>query len=852
MNKKVSLSIIMLLTVVFIMLFNTKESFASLDCNIVPEENVRYVNATLTKINREEYNAMQRGMHWTKYYSLPMEERYEIDQKSMFMASTEGMCIGGIQNGFIGLNEYGNSWGVLQGLVKDRLVNDNLYIIDQYTNKDSFFPKENNNPEVYRDFLKDWKMPFLKQANGYYSFDSDKYHVSKDFGNNTLRLHEGGRAGFYPFNNCDDDTFNMEKRNLGFTVRLDIPFIMTKDGKVKNSETKQYEDMVFNFSGDDDVWVFVDDELVLDLGGNHIKLSGNINFARNEVYYESIYNPATNKEDRDIYKKAFSDGMLSQGKHTLKVFYMERAGGESNLFVTFNLQSGGIEANYIDKDTGKLLDKESFSGPVGERISTKSKEFSGYTLVEKPKTEEYTLTEDLQKVNYYYSKNSKLTVKYVDELTNSEIADRVTITGKYGDKYNTEKKEIEGYGFSRVEGDVEGTLKGENITITYYYKKISNVTAKYIDEITNQEIATSENIKGKVGDGYKTGKKDITGYEYVRVDGQPEGYIKTEDTFITYYYRKISNVIAKYIDEITNKEIIQSDIFTGKNGDSYKTVQKEVPNYDFIRIEGEKEGTFAQEDKQVIYYYKYKTKVTVNYIDKDTGEIIDTIKEEKYDGDTYTSKERQYEDYKLVEKPEKETVKLGKEEVTLNYYYQKLKFNLKIEMNLEKALVNGNYYGLNGKIGKIETEIRDANKYSSLQIFYKIKVTNDQERMGSGYIYFTIPEGYHMLSLENSKWQVENKMAKIKVEDLNINETREYEIAIEKDEGIDIAGDIKANVKIESEKLQETTLLDNEDANELVVMPRTGAKFLNLLPIILALSILAIILYVKINKKKSE
>ena len=132
----------MLLTVVFIMLFNTKESFASLDCNIVPEENVRYVNATLTKINREEYNAMQRGMHWTKYYSLPMEERYEIDQKSMFMASTEGMCIGGIQNGFIGLNEYGNSWGVLQGLVKDRLVNDNLYIIDQYTNKDSFFPKK--------------------------------------------------------------------------------------------------------------------------------------------------------------------------------------------------------------------------------------------------------------------------------------------------------------------------------------------------------------------------------------------------------------------------------------------------------------------------------------------------------------------------------------------------------------------------------------------------------------------------------------------------------------------------------------------------------------------------------------
>ena len=850
MNKKVGLSIIMLLTVVFIMFFNTKESLASLNCKELPEENVRYVNATLTKINREEYNAMQRGMHWTNYYNLPMEKRYEIDQKSMFMASTEGMCIGGVQNGFIGLNQYGNSLGVLQGLAKDRLVNDNIYISDQYTNKDSFFPKQNNNPEVYKEFLKDWKMPFLKQANGYYSFDSDKYHISKDFGNKILRLHEGGRAGFYPFNNCDDDTFNMKNRNLGFTVRLDIPFIMTKDGKVKNSETKQYEDMVFKFSGDDDVWVFVDDKLVLDLGGNHIKLRGNINFARNEVYYESIYNPATNKEEKDIYKKAFSNGMLSQGKHTLKIFYMERAGGESNLFVTFNLQSGGIEANYIDKATGKLLDKENQSGPVGEKVTTKAKEFTGYTLIERPKTEEYTLTENLQNVNYYYAKNSQLTVKYVDELTNREIADRTIIKGKYGDKYNTEKKEIEGYGFSRVEGSTSGTLKGENLTITYYYKKISNVTAKYVDEVTEKEIASSESIRGKVGDGYKTGKKDISGYEYVRVDGEPEGYIKTEDVIITYYYRKKSNVLAKYIDEITNKEIIQSDKFNGKNGDNYKTVQKEIPNYDFIRVEGDKEGTFGQEDKQVIYYYKYKTKVTVNYIDKDTGDIIESVKEEKYDGDTYTSQERKYEDYKLVEKPEKETVKLGKEEITLNYYYQKLKFNLKIEMNLEKALVNGNYYGLNGKIGKIETEIRDANKNSNLQVYYKIKVTNDQERSGSGYIYFTIPQGYHIIMTENSKWQIEEKMAKLKVEDLDIGETREYEIVIEKDEGIDIAGDIKANIKIESEKLQETTLSDNEDMNELVVMPRTGAKLLNLLPIILILVIFAIILYMKLYKKR--
>ena len=100
-------------------------------------------------------------------------------------------------------------------------------------------------------------------------------------------MHKGERTRFYPFNNCNDDTSISMKRNLGFTVRMDIPFIMTENGKVKNTETKEYEDMVFNFSGDDDVWVFVDDKLVLDLGGTHARLTGNINFAK--ILFDSIF-----------------------------------------------------------------------------------------------------------------------------------------------------------------------------------------------------------------------------------------------------------------------------------------------------------------------------------------------------------------------------------------------------------------------------------------------------------------------------------------------------------------------------------------------------------------------------------
>ena len=92
-------------------------------------------------------------------------------------------------------------------------------------------------------------------------------------------------------------------------------------------------------------------------------------------------------------------------------------------------------------------------------------------------------------------------------------------------------------------------------------------------------------------------------------------------------------------------------------------------------------------DITVTYYYIHKSKITVNYIDEETKEKIDTFEKEVYEGDKFTSEERNYEDYVLTKKPEKENVVIGKEDITLNYYYRRLKFNLKIEMNLDKAYV---------------------------------------------------------------------------------------------------------------------------------------------------------------------
>ncbi len=712
MKKRIKIFIIAFLFVISWTLHS--KVMAVSNCESVPEDDVKYVNATFANIDIEAYNAWQRGMSPDEYYSLSLREKHKIDDKSMLFDSTESKCYGGIQNGYIDVGVYGNSSGFIQGLAKDKLVNGNLCIADKYTNGTTFFPTENTNSSVYTELLSNWKFPFKKEQNGYYIFDSNQYHVERDYSTKTFKLHKGDKNGFFPFNDCDDDTSIPSNRELAFSARIEIPFVMTNDGRIFNESVQQYENMVFNFSGDDDVWIFVDDQLVLDLGGCHVELQASIDFAKNEVYYQNIFNLDTYENEVAVNRKAFKDGMLSPGEHTITLFYMERAGGDSNLIANFNFQSGGIQANYIDMDTNKVLDTESQSGAVGRKVTTSAKDIEGYTLVKKPKTESFTLTEKLQTVNYYYAKNTSVVAKYVDEKTNEEISDRVTLNGKFGDSYTTTQKDIEDYDFSRVEGTPKGTMKSEPITITYYYN--------------------------------------------------------------------------------------------------------------------------------------HKSKVIVNYIDKDTEELIDSEQKEVHEGDTFTSEERQYEDYKLVEKPENETVTIAKDDITLNYYYHRLKFNLQIEMNLEKAYINGNYHGLNGKFGKIETEIRDANKNSSLQIYYNIKVTNNEERIGSGYITFTIPEGFTM---QNADWEIDGNIAKYKVTDLDIGESREYQIILQKNEGVDIARDIKAQVRIDSEKLQETTLDDNEDMNELAIMPRTGVFVLNVVPYILALTALAIvIIIIKIKSSK--
>ena len=180
--------------------------------------------------------------------------------------------------------------------------------------------------------------------------------------------------GFFPFNQYEGDHVN--RYNYGYGAKLQFDFTLTEDGKVvvgKNEDEKV--PIKFFFSGDDDVWVFIDDQLVLDVGGAHAKAQGLLEFGKDEsgenntvTSYvskikesnnkESNNKDSNNKDSNDLYYESLGGDpkyvtfnktkyqfnwksknqmtLTKNTKHTLTMYYMERGMWESNMAVAFN------------------------------------------------------------------------------------------------------------------------------------------------------------------------------------------------------------------------------------------------------------------------------------------------------------------------------------------------------------------------------------------------------------------------------------------------------------------------------------------------------------------------------------
>ena len=244
--------------------------------------------------------------------------------------------------------------------------------------KDVAFPfKQSNvfagtNNDAKESVAKYWyydssKTPlYLKQdtseGGGYYldspTNEDEKKHSQN---RNTVNGEEAG-YGFFPFNQYVGDHVN--QYNYGYGAKLQFDFTLTEDGQVvvgdENGEEKKVP-IKFFFSGDDDVWVFIDDKLVLDVGGAHAKAQGLLEFGKdasgenntvtsyvsnikesNNKNYTKLNSPKNvtfNGTGYQFHWKSKENKQMTlpkNTKHTLTMYYMERGMWESNMAVAFN------------------------------------------------------------------------------------------------------------------------------------------------------------------------------------------------------------------------------------------------------------------------------------------------------------------------------------------------------------------------------------------------------------------------------------------------------------------------------------------------------------------------------------
>lgn len=371
-------------------------------------------------------------------YTYPLYFGNMFDTKNRYGRMLNGSWYG-LNNFSVGANvaleETGTTTGssfygaAAQGLVGKKLVNgkmvdpNNENVVLPYFSGEEIHPyntdreidKNKNLSEYYNNLQFPFKQTMDKNGVITYSYDSGSdYAVYYDFDNNSFyesnQYIQNGTTndstaptkGFYPLNKPGD---SREAVNMGFGTEFTIPFTLSKDGKING------QDITFNFTGDDDVWVFIDDYLVLDMGGAHRMASGTIDFAKKNVTVERAFTPdksttaawkdgatRANQTSTESLKtfadietdngNTFADIMADDSKvHTLKMFYMERGMIDSNMSVSFNLSP---------IPSGLTLSKDVNTASVNDGLKSvvETKDNFDFTVTDTDTRTEYTYEKD--------------------------------------------------------------------------------------------------------------------------------------------------------------------------------------------------------------------------------------------------------------------------------------------------------------------------------------------------------------------------------------------------------------------------------------------------------------------------
>lgn len=320
---------------------------------------------------------------------------------------------------------YSNVKGLFQ-------LKDGYYVYDSYGSNGS-----NGNYAVYNSTTNSFD---VYDKAGVYKGDASK---------------ETNLGQFFPFDSAskvfDENGNNLSPKkivdgstdlNHHFGMSMTTEFVQPTGGK-----TTKNEDMIFEFSGDDDVWVYIDGVLVGDLGGIHEKATLKINFATGAVHVGHVDNAnddemtIQNTTIREMFKAAGADTKNFRGntfcdssKHTLSFFYLERGAGASNMSLKFNLTT--LPSSEVEKvnQNGEAVNGATFAlyrsdGPnadwnEGELIAQGTTKDGGQLILQKADDSVLSFDEEhnTNKCDYFVLKEVGLPAGYRSSLTSSTTA----------------------------------------------------------------------------------------------------------------------------------------------------------------------------------------------------------------------------------------------------------------------------------------------------------------------------------------------------------------------------------------------------------------------------------------------
>lgn len=464
--------------------------------------------------NESHFNQIAKTMKLFGYNIDGNNEKFFYENNSMWGKNGEGKDLTMDDPSLNGRN-------ATQGLVADHLSSNNLQLKteNEKTITAPFFDKDflsgkNSKNTVLGKVYENVTFPFVKKAmtsssvksNGtvdYWYFDSADQ--SLDIDNKNLQLQYDktdeyflqstdtevkGRTtdkitdhgNYFPLNS-KNQTGDASELNYGFGQKFDLKFRLTSDGKVVDSANNKVP-IEFNFSGDDDVWVFIDGRLVLDVGGDHDVVEGTIDFANKKAKVNRVKKNTSNNGGEDgVIKnvvKDFSD-ILDKAdyftkEHTLTMFYMERGLWESNMKITFNFPQENKLT--VEKEVDTTGANDIFKGALAD-VGTFDFEIKNLATSGKSK-----------EVSVPSSPEEK---KEFNDYSNSK-----TISGT--EAYN-----------SKVEVKEDPTKSGKGNIITSYYPGKKNATDP-------QSKTDSRLVKIQAKDGNTFDASDSKGYKYLQFD----------------------------------------------------------------------------------------------------------------------------------------------------------------------------------------------------------------------------------------------------------------------------------------------------------------------------------------------